>query len=413
MVVRGGIGRFFPSEAAQGVRDALTRLPFNSELTRTRPPLARPFSTNPDPASLILPGVGAVDLHLETPEVVQFNLTVEREIRGGFGLRLSYLGARMRKLITYRLINTLPASTVPFDPSRPADRQRLPYPNLGTDSFMIESGATGRFDALQVEARRRYRKGLAFTLAYTLAGSRTQAPDVGNSSTGVVQYDPYDLSRNEGPNPFVERHRFVAYGSWDLPVGRGRRHLGGLPGWADAFLGGWTATTIVLARSGFHLTPYYTAVDVNGSNPANTHYPLNNDFEEMWRPDVVGDPNGARSNDSFFNLDAFREAAPGTLGNAGAGILEGPGTFAVNFGFYKQLFKVRRVTGQFRVTLDNAFNQPQFFVDPVNHPESTFLNLTDALKNRDNGSTNRLRDTRRTDGFAPGRVIRLGVRLEF
>jgi hypothetical protein len=155
------------------------------------------------------------------------------------------------------------------------------------------------------------------------------------------------------------------------------------------------------------MTPFY-----NNEDQANTGLPA----DSAWRPDQVGDPTGSRDQNNFFNLAAFSRPAPGTLGNAPAGGIEGPGLWVANLGFYKQLVSGPRFVLEARVTLDNALNHPQFFVDPVAPGE--FLNLTDYLVNgrpptESNGTTNVLRTVRNTELFAAGRVLRLGLQLRF
>ena len=122
---------------------------------------------------------------------------------------------------------------------------------------MLNAGE-GWFRALQIEATRRWNRGLSIQAAYTRAASESTAPDLGNSSLGVVQYNPYDLEQDRGPDPQVPKHRFIMNATWELPVGRNQTHLRELPGWADALLGGWTVSGILQARSGNLLTPYFS-----------------------------------------------------------------------------------------------------------------------------------------------------------
>jgi hypothetical protein len=410
-VVRGGAGYFYPTSAAQGIRDALSRSPFRYARRRTNPVLAHAFSTG-TLSNRSLFGVNAVDLNLKSPEVLQYNLSVERELPGNMGVRVSFLGSELRKLLVNRDINTVPPSTVFFDLDDPVDRQRLPYPDLDPFLNKVENAGSGWFRAFQIELRRRLTEGLALSAAYTLAGSESTAPDLGNSSLGVVQYAPYDLSLDLGPDPNVVKHRVVFDSTWQLPVGRGRGHLSTLPAWADAAIGGWTLSAIFQARTGQHLTPWFQ-YGTDPIFPANTGkaYDTNNLFDEDWRPDVIGNVQGSGDRNAFFNLGAFRLPAPGTVGNMKKGSLTGPGTWVVNLGLYKTVFRSSNVTAEFRATLDNAFNHPQFFISS----DSDFLNLTDLLINGEpnNGTTGVLRDVSSLEGFSTARVIRLGLRMTF
>lgn len=81
----------------------------------------------------------------------------------------------------------------------------------------------------------------------------------------------------------------------------------------------------------------------------------------------------------------------------------------------KGSFRTAGTTGEFTVLLDNALNHPQFYVPDLG--TDGFLDLTDYLINGDpnNGATAVLgADTvGNIEGFAPGRVIRLGLRVRF
>jgi hypothetical protein len=416
-VIRGGTGVFYPTAAAQGIRDALSRSPFRYGIRRAQPTLAEGFTTGTvSPRSFF--GVNAVDLDLQSPQVLQYNVTLERELGANLGVRVSVIGSRMRDLLVNRDINTVPASTTPLDLDDPADRARLPYPNLDPFLNAVLNAGDGWFRALQIEATRRFHRGLSIEAAYTRAASESTAPDLGNSSLGVVQYNPYDLEQDRGPDPQVPKHRFIMNATWELPVGRNQTHLRELPGWAEAVLGGWTVSGIVQARSGNLLTPYF-AYGTDPIYPANTGRGLETVpfFGESWRPDVVGPVEGDRTRTSWFNLGAFALPAPGTTGNARRGIIEGPGNWVANLGLYKTLVRVRGASVEFRATCENILNHPQFSLNQ----DSPFLNLTDALVNgvASNGVTNVLAssDTQSNVGsdeqFASSRIVRLGVRVKF
>jgi Carboxypeptidase regulatory-like domain len=416
-VLRGGFGIFHPTGAAQGARDIMSRNPFRYSITNRRPTLQQGFTTGTVSESLGFGNQG-IQLDLESPDIYQYNLTLERELPGDLGVRVSYLGSTMRKLLVHRDYNSVQASAVPLGnvDEDPAARARLPFPLYGTFMDITENRGEGQFNALQLELQRRFKAGLAINAAYTLAGSDGNAPDSGNSTIGVVQYDPYDIEKDRGPDPNVVKHRVVMNGTWDVPIGRGRRVGADLPLWADAVAGGWTISTIVQARSGPNLTPFF----VYGTDPiypANTGRSLDGvgQFGESWRPDVVGNPNSGGTRDRFFDVTAFALPAPGTLGTATKGSIKGPGTWVVNFAFYKDIVRANGTTVEFTALLDNAFNHPQFFVPSLG--TGGFVDLTDYLigGNASNGRTAVLGAdvVGNSEGFAAGRVIRFGLRMRF
>jgi hypothetical protein len=416
-VLRGGFGIFHPTGAAQGARDIMSRNPFRYTIRFARPQLQQGFSSGTRSESLGFGNQG-LKLDLELPDIYQYNLTLERELPGGLGARVSYIGSTMKKLLVHVDHNTVQASPVPLGDvdSDPAARARLPFPLYGTFMDITENNGEGQFNALQLELQRRFRGGFAVNAAYTLASSDSNAPDSGNSTIGVVQYDPYDIEKDRGPDPNVVKHRVVMNGTWEIPVGRQRAVGKNLPLWADAIVGGWTVSTIFQARSGPHLTPYFTYGDTGGIYPANTGRTLDGvgQFEEAWRPDVTGDPNTGATRTRFYDLTKFKLPAPGSLGNATKGSVQGPGTWIVNLALYKNIFRSHDLSADFTALIDNAFNHPQF---AVGIGTGGFMNLTDYLINgvADNGTTAVLdADTvGSNEGFSVGRVVRLGVRLRF
>jgi hypothetical protein len=238
----------------------------------------------------------------------------------------------MRKLLVTRFYNDLPASTTPFNPYDPDssvpynedDFLRLPlYPYVNTFTNVTGNLGKGQFNALQFELLRRWKGGLALNVAYTLADSDSNAPDSGNSSLGVIQFDSFDIEKDRGPDPNVVKHRLVANATWDIPVGHNRQHGANMPGWADALFGGWTVSTIVQARSGPNLTPFFSGFYT--TSPWNTGRALDGIgcFCESWRPDLVGDPAAGGPRNQFFNPAAYAIPADGKLGNVKRGSLKG------------------------------------------------------------------------------------------
>ena len=414
-VFRGGFGLFHPTVAVQGLRDLMASNMFRYGNTRAGSPLANGFTGGEefvDPGDF---GQQGIDPNIQSPDIYQYNLTLERELAGNLGLRVSYIGSTMRKLLVDRDFNTLPASTTFFDPSNPDDLARLPFPLYGTYMDNVANRGSGQFHAGQIEVLRRWRNGLALNVAYTLAHSDSNAPDSGNSSLGVVQFDPYDIEKDRGPDPNVVKHRVVLNATWDVPVGHGRKHGANMPGWANALFGGWTVSTLFQARSGNNLTPFFTSFYSTspwnvGPKPLDG---LGNNFCCAWRPNQISDPNTGGTRDAFFDQAAYELPGDGQLGNAGKGSLRGPGTWVVNFAFYKDVIKRNRFTLQLSALLDNAFNHPQFFTGY----NDGFAQLDSWLIDGDpnNGTTAVLgaEAINNVEGFSPGRVFRIGLRATF
>ncbi|WP_433964387.1 hypothetical protein [Tunturiibacter gelidiferens] len=83
----------------------------------------------------------------------------------------------------------------------------------------------------------------------------------------------------------------------------------------------------------------------------------------VLRPDVVSTKFYAgQSRSQFFNLAAFSPTAVGAgrFGNAGVGILQGPGTAAVSLGVAKSFRITEKVHARFESTFTNVLNHTNF-----------------------------------------------------
>ena len=154
--------------------------------------------------------------------------------------------------------------------------------------------------------------------------------------------------------------------NWQVPVGRGKPFFASLPAAVDRIVGGWQTTGILTLSRGRWLTPSYCGYDPVGS-PGGAF--------NCGRPDRIKDgnlPSGQGAKDMWFDLSAFTlpgaspdsplkpPAAPiGRLGNAGRGILEGPGFWQFDFGLVKgfPMFK-ERLRASLVMLATNIFNHP-------------------------------------------------------
>jgi hypothetical protein len=118
---------------------------------------------------------------------------------------------------------------------------------------------------------------------------------------------------------------------------------------------GWQAAGTGIARSGIPLTPQLSNVNLN--------------LGEASRPNRIA--NGTLPNPSvnrWFDLSAFPPVPTGTFGygNSGRGILDGPGSVAINLALYRN-FTVRESGKlQFRWEVFNALNHANFNVPILN-----------------------------------------------
>ena len=143
--------------------------------------------------------------------------------------------------------------------------------------------------------------------------------------------------------------RFTTSWLYDLPFGRGKKHLNSAPRAIDIAFGGWQVNGILTLRTGSPFT-----VTQSGDAP--------NVGEGSPRPDQVGNPNEVanRSIDHFFNTDAFASAAKFRWGTAGRNTVIGPGINNWDFSIFKTFAIDEKRRIQFRSEFFNLFNHPEF-----------------------------------------------------
>ncbi|MGH9668479.1 MAG: hypothetical protein ACRD9L_28995, partial [Bryobacteraceae bacterium] len=261
---------------------------------------------------------------------------------------VSYVGSQVRHSLMRREINAIPmfarfnpANADPTSPGKPlTDNFLRPY--LGYGSITpYEMTGNSNYNSLQVSVNRRLAKGLQLGASYTFS------KDLGD--TAISAYFP-TRQWNYGPLGQDRSQVFVVNYIYELPK------IGAKTGFRPAswVLDNWQVSGITSFVSGAPFTPGYSTTDgqdITGSS-------------EGARIVVAGDPHLDVSQRTFyqnFNTDAFARPALGTFGNAGIGILRGPGVNNWDIALTKR-FQLRSETRyvQFRTEFFNAWNHTQF-----------------------------------------------------
>src|SRR5262249_45808491 len=158
--------------------------------------------------------------------------------------------------------------------------------------------------------------------------------DTGACESNTTIEDTYDRRRDRGNVYSVPRHQWMNQALYELP-GKG------------SLLGGWQLNTLLNLSTGNWFTPV-----ISGPDPTNTN-------QTVLRPDVTGPIAMPKSLNGWFNPAAFTTPANGNWGNAGRGIIEGPGYVLLNIGLQKTVklerFGELQLVGSFANAL-NHFN---------------------------------------------------------
>ena len=210
----------------------------------------------------------------------------------------------------------------------------LPYPNFGFIEWRSDNGKS-QYQGLDLGLEKRFARGYAFGLAYTLGKSQDNASEqLTTQGSNAFPQNSRDFSPWYGPSDYDVRHRVSANFVWDLPLGN------------SMIAHGWTVSGILTAHTGHPFT-------VNQSN--------NNVGTNMTGlPNVTGEVTGPKTVDQWFSTAAFQAVPTGTFGNEHRNTLTGPGFKNLDLTLQRQVRFSSRVAATLRWDIFNVFNTVNF-----------------------------------------------------
>ena len=110
-------------------------------------------------------------------------------------------------------------------------------PDVGAVNVHVSKGST-RYDAIQVELRRRMSRGLATTVTYSYVKAWTS------------RLDSLRVDRVLAPAIIAVPHSLKFTATYDVPFGRGRRFAGDAGPWLEGIAGGWSVNMTGKVTSG-------------------------------------------------------------------------------------------------------------------------------------------------------------------
>jgi hypothetical protein len=339
--------------------------------------------------------------------VMQWNLSVARELSSTLAVTVGYVGSRGVHQ-PYRVDNidmVIPTLTSagylwPCGPDGSGNPCVAGFNSSGAPTSTINPNfgrinatlwqANSFYDALQVDVAKRVSHGVTFHAAYTWGKSidtlsATEADDA--FPNGLFNQIYFDQRTTRGLSDFNVEHNVVLSATWEVP---GPRKDSKLPEWA---FGGWQLVALYKASTGQPFTPILggdpeaTKLDETGEVPSIVPgcNLVNSNFKK--------DPNGpVYINSSCFILPQATAAiasecqpfglraagtngpsdpgSPGILGscanlhgNLGRNVIIGPGLSKLDLSVFKNNY-IRRISesfnAQFRAEIFNVFNRANF-----------------------------------------------------
>jgi len=290
--------------------------------------------------------------------VMQWNLTIQRELLAGLSLRAGYVGSRAghQPFRTEDGDIVLPTLTPQgyLWPSPSGSGTRL-NPNAGRITAGFWDGRS-YYDALQIQIKKKI--GSASQLAGSYTWSKTI--DTGSGSMVGDEYTNsiasplfFNLKLNRGLADFNVSHNVNLNYTWVLGAPKWKTGLGV---WA---LGGWQVAGVFQASTGVPFTPGFAGDSLGvGSTEPNVDVP-----NVLAGPGCGSNVNAGNPN-HYIRTQCFGVPNPITLrGNLGRNTLTGPGLLNFDLSVAKNNY-VKRVSDafnvQFRTEFFNVLNRANF-----------------------------------------------------
>ncbi|HEX4021520.1 MAG TPA: TonB-dependent receptor [Acidobacteriaceae bacterium] len=317
---------------------------------------------------IVLPSlqIRAQDPNERTTYVEQASFGPQIQVSNNTVLNLTYVGNWGRK--ENRLRNANQGQLSGFSGGSPLIS--FPYANLNTQgvttpallgagnhSFLELATNDGNtdFSALEADLQRRLSNRLMYHISYTW--SHNMADFVDNLTGGSTPQNAYDYAHEMSNSAQDVRSRFVASGTWALPIGQGGWVMNNSSKTAE-LLGNWQANAIVSLQTGIPFVVSAPDESYTGSNHASYPNCVGNAFAGASKnPKEYA---GSNAPGFFINANAFAVPAAGDFGTCRPNAYHGPGLNESDLSLFKSfpLMGERRL--EFRAEFFNAFNHPSF-----------------------------------------------------
>ncbi len=297
-VVRGGFGIFYDglftnildntqATSPNSVASAITNVGSKTRGVANWSTYFSHLSTAPNPGAT----EESMAAHLLSPEILQWNFNIQRELPGKFMMEIGYVGTRGEHLFANTFAN-------PFLPNG----SRL-IPTRG-DIEVRDNSGDSIYHALQAQADRKFSRGFLLRASYTFSKMIDDSSEIFTpganmngvlstwSSYPVVQYPTPRGTNDRSVSDFDHRHRLSITYIYEIPKLRTDNSLSREAGYV---LNGWQIAGTTAFQSG---TPYNveTGFDSNADGVLNDRPSLGNPHAPLASYAFTGDWDGLSPN---------------------------------------------------------------------------------------------------------------------
>lgn len=319
------------------------------------------------------------DYAARTPYTLQWNASVQRQIKSGLLLEGAYaashgvklargynrdalnpvylsLGSGLQQLVDNPFYGQINVGAL-AQPRVTRQQLLLPYPQFNGVNIVNSSSASSTYHSLQAKAEKRLSHGVSFLVAYTfgklisdsnnfLAGLGTQ-----NNATGVQNW--YNLRPERAVSEMDQSQSLMVNALWDLPFGQGRAFLSGANKVVTSVIGGWQFGTVVTYRAGIPLVMSAPVTGL-GTRPNSTGQSA----------EITTSRSRHEAITRWFDTNQFLLPDPFTLGNVSRTLpdVRGPAIRNLDIILAKNFRVKERTEVQFRSEFFNVLNITNFWM---------------------------------------------------
>src|SRR5581483_7362108 len=278
-------------------------------------------------------------LNIDRGYIESWNLTVQREFRGGFTGSVGYVGTHDVKLNSSYNVNygQVGGGTA----SQPFFSRGI----TGSVNVLLPVGSA-HYHSLQTTLQRRFANGLSLQAAYTWSHEIGMCcSETGSPQILIPEYQ----NLNRATMPLDITHNFHLAAVYELPFGKGKPLA--QSGILAAVLGGWSVNGILGQVSGLPFS--VTAANASLNAPGSLQR------ADLVKPEVkiVGRGVGGQP---YFDPLAFAPVSGARFGTAGFNILRGPHNRNLDLSVFRTFPVTERIRFQFRAEAFNLTNTPHF-----------------------------------------------------
>ncbi len=372
---RAGGANVLPINGPQVINAVVVQAPTQADFRTTQQ--GYPVGlTDPSRFNPLTANITYMPQDYHSSQVQSWFFSVQRELWDGALVDLAYIGNRADDMLLFANLNQATpnnsAGTLSLQSRRPISE----FADI-TYSF---NGGKSRYHAFQ--GKLDWKVGAGFSVLNSLTLSRTKDNGAGSLENTQGNFPApqnfYDLDADFGLGAYHQPYNNTTSFVFDLPIGTGRKYMGGASALANAFIGGWQIAGVNSIYAGETVTLTYTP------GPTFIVSGIQQDFRgaNNYRPNVTGDvlvPSDQRDVQNWLNRDNVVVPADPSqpFGNAPRNAYRGPLVWQMDLAASKRFALPWRSTNfEFRAEFFNLFNRTNFRAPNGNRSAGAFGTIT-------------------------------------